>query len=253
MDPLFLNGRPALYLKKDRVLVAGDLHIGVELGMKEKGLFFNKAAEKMASSLLETCKLSGAKSVALLGDVKDSIGVPPREEVEALKEFFAQMHGIEVRIAKGNHDAYLERILKGMGANASVEKEILLGEAALMHGNAWPSDGAMEKQHIITGHGHIAAQVNGRTEKAWLVAGAGKMAAKIYERCNEGIKLVVAPAFNPLITGTRINERTRSFIPLFKGDVFDFNSAKVYALDGSVIGAAGRLAEEEKLERRNRD
>ncbi len=253
MDILFVNGTPALLIKREKVLVAGDLHIGAETRMKERGLYFSKAAARMAEDLLAAFKKSGARSIVLLGDIKDNVSYSSRDEAEAIGEFFSALRGMDISIARGNHDAYLARIFKGQNIDVKIEDEILLGNAALMHGNAWPSDEAMQKEYIITGHGHIAAKRGGKMEKAWLMAAIGSGAGERYGKFNKNARLIVAPAFNALITGTRINGKTKSFIPLLNKDVFDFNNAKVYDLGGNVLGNAKRLVEEEREEKAELD
>ncbi|MGA3020857.1 MAG: hypothetical protein ABSD68_02830 [Candidatus Micrarchaeales archaeon] len=89
---------------------------------------------------------------------------------------------------------------------------------------------AMKRRYLISAHGHFAIEVNGRNEKAWLVARVGKGIGRKYEGYNKKIKLVVVPPFNDLILGTRIGERTAEHTPLFRREVFDWKSSKIYDL-----------------------
>lgn len=235
MSISFINGVPAAMVEKERVVVAGDLHIGMESKFDESKVSFPKATAKMAEELLSICKENNSSKIVLLGDVKDRLTNVTRPEMAMLKEFFDALSGIEVRIVKGNHDANLDWILKGLGYDVDIQKEILLDEVALMHGNALPSEEAVMKKYIVCGHGHIAAHLNGVDSKAWLVAPAGNGMEEHYKDYNKEIKLVAAPAFNRLIIGSRIGYETEEHIPLLSNRLFDFTSMKTYDLYGNML------------------
>ena len=231
----FINGVPAALVEKERVVVAGDLHIGIESKFDESKIAFPKATAKMARELLTICKDNNSEKIVLLGDVKDRLANVTRPEMDMLKEFFDILSNIDVRIVKGNHDANLDEILKGLGFNIVIQKEILLDDVALMHGNALPSEDAVMKKYIVCGHGHIAAQLNGVDSKAWLVAPAGVGMKEHYKDHDKGIKLVAAPAFNRLIIGSRVSHETEEHIPLLSNRLFDFSSMKTYDLYGNML------------------
>ena len=50
------------------------------------------------------------------------------------------------------------------------------------------------------------------------------------------VRLIVVPAFNRMIVGTRIDRGSGSNLPLLKGRIFDIESAKVYDLGGDLLG-----------------
>jgi metallophosphoesterase superfamily enzyme len=229
----FIKNDPALVVKREKVLVVGDLHIGLNLKYREAGLHFQNATEKLARNLLRLCSESHSKEIIILGDVKESIAYPKFGEYIELKRFFETMKGMKIKIAKGNHDGDLAKVLENIEADVEIKKEIIMDGVALVHGNAWPSEEAMRKKYLISAHGHFAIEVNGRNEKAWIVARTGKGIGKKYERYNEKIKLVVVPPFNDLILGTRIGERTAERTPLFRQEVFDWKSSKIYDLRGN--------------------
>jgi len=234
---LFLEGYPALLVTRERVLVAGDLHIGIESKFEQEGVHIAGAAERMAASLKHLYKESNAKKIVLLGDIKDSISFPSSYEYRELRKFFSRLADIEIVIAKGNHDAYIDRIIKEIGADASIANEIVFDKVALLHGNAWPSEAAMLKDYIVTAHSHFVVERNGTLEKVWIIAGAAPGAAIKYSSFNKSAKLVVMPAFNDLITGSRISGKTKEYSPLLKHGIFGWESAKIYLLDGTPYGS----------------
>ncbi len=235
MGILFLDGVPAVMVGKERLIAVGDLHIGMEERFSGSGITFPNAAKGMGEELRNIVEKNGASGVVLLGDVKHRLANLTRDDMNSFSEFFHALDGIDVSITRGNHDAYIEDLLSRIGFKAGVEKEVLISDAALMHGNAMPSDEAVMKDYIICGHGHIAAQVNGTDRKAWLVAEAGRGMEEHYKAYNKGIKLVAAPAFNRLITGSRIGYETEEHLPLLNNRLFDFSSAKAYDLYGNLL------------------
>ncbi len=237
----FVKEVPALLIKRERALVVGDLHIGMHLKLREKGLYFQKATERMADSLIDAYGKSGAKSLVLLGDIKESVTSPKFAEYRELKLFFDSIAGIDTRIVKGNHDGGLERVLANMGFKVPVSTEVFVDGIALAHGNAWPSAMAMEKRYVAVGHGHYALMNRGFLEKIWIVSGVAKNAGKRYAHYRKDIKLIVAPSFNSLITGSALGAETKNYLPLFKNNAFSFENAIVYGLDAKKRGTVSQL------------
>jgi len=223
-DLKFVNGKPALIIED--LLVVGDMHIGLEEKLGEAGIHVNDLAYSMGKELKQIFEASGANKIALLGDIKESIGYPTKIEQNEIKAFFNELSGIEITILKGNHDAHLQEVLEMLGLKYEVKKELLLSSAALLHGNAYPSDEALKKRYIIVGHGHPAFKINGNVEKVWLVAKSKKLKSEF----------IITPAFNPLKTGIDISMWTSDYMQLMRNGIFDFYTAKIYTLDGTLIG-----------------
>jgi metallophosphoesterase superfamily enzyme len=196
---------------------------------------FPNAARATGREIRGLCDSNRAEGVVFLGDVKDRLTNMTREGLESFGGFFRELDGINVMIAKGNHDAYIEALIKEVGFKATIAKEILLSDCALMHGNSMPSDEAVMRRYIVCGHGHVAAQINGTDRKAWLIAPVGEGMKEHYKRYNEEIRLVAAPAFNRLIIGSRIGYETREHLPLLSNRLFDFGRMKAYDLYGNAL------------------
>lgn len=237
----FVKNTPALMIKRERALVVGDLHIGMHLKLREKGFYFQKATERMARSLLDAYDRSGAKSLVLLGDIKENIASPRFAEYRELRTFFDAIAGIDTQIVKGNHDGGLEKVMANMGFKIPVASEVTIDGVALTHGNSWPSPDAMMKRYIVVGHGHYALSVNGTLEKAWIVSRVTKKASKRYAHYNKSARLIAAPSFNSLITGSALSIKTKSYLPLFKNEFFGFENAEVYNIAGRRVGKIKEL------------
>lgn len=231
----FLKGIPAIMIDSEKLIAVGDLHIGLEDKFSGSGVSFPNAARAAGREIKGLCESNRAKGVVFLGDVKDRLTNMTSQELESFRGFFMELDGIKIIIAKGNHDAYIESLIAEMDIETVVEKEVILSECALMHGNAMPSDEAVTKKYIICGHGHMAAFVNGIDRKAWLVAPAGEGMGKHYRNYNKDIRLVAAPAFNRLIIGSRIGYGTQEHIPMLNNKLFDFGKMKAYDLYGNML------------------
>lgn len=239
--PIFVKEEPVLFLKKEKTIVVGDLHIGLESKMAIEGVHFPNSSLRMAEKINKICKECHANSIIFLGDIKERIGFSTQVETEMLRIFFRALEGKKIMVAKGNHDAHLKQLLESLNLDIKIENEFLIGDFAIMHGNSWPSDEAMMKKYIVIGHMHPAIKAQGRFEKIWIISSAAKKAKERYEKYFKGIKLILAPAFTDLIVGSGINARTKSKLPLFKGGVFEFENSSVYDLSGNLLGRAKQL------------
>ncbi len=234
MEIEFVKGAPALFVRREKMLVIGDLHVGRDTLLAKSGIHMPDANERLIASILSLAEQTGAKGIAMLGDVKESIGYPPKEEYEELSRLFYELREIPITIAKGNHDARIAEIIKRLSANAIVVKELLLDSVALMHGDAFPSQEAMTKDWIITGHSHPAMEIGGRLEKVFVVSKVSSSASRMYKRYNKKAKIVVMPAFNELISGSA-PALLKDFSPQFKRKVFETRKARIYNLDKELV------------------
>ena len=230
----FVVGKPALIV--DENLVIGDLHIGLEEKLAENGINIEDLSKRMGAEARMIFDESKAKRIVILGDVKESITYPTRIGYSKLRDFFSELKGIEIIILKGNHDAHINEVLKLLRLDYNVEKELLLKEAALLHGHSYPSEDALKKKYLIMAHGHAAyGPIGGSMEKIWIIAESRKKH-----------KLILIPAFNPIITGSNIRNWDTN-TGMFRAGSFNINTAKVFNLDGKLLGLLGELAGKAKI------
>ncbi len=228
----FVKGVPIGYIKKFSCLVIGDIHLGKELKFENKGVTFINVNKKMLENLSDICSQKKIKKIIVLGDIKESIMYPDKNEYSLIKEFFEgiKKKGIDIFIAKGNHDGHLEEVFKQIKINAVIDKEIFLDDFVFMHGNALPSDEAMMKKYLVVAHAH--AVYNG--EPIWIKTIIGKDVKKEYKKFNKKEKLILVPHFNPLLSGLEL-EKVEGFMPIFRNNIFSFKNKKVFTLNGKEI------------------
>jgi metallophosphoesterase superfamily enzyme len=149
----------------------------------------------------------------------------------------------DIKVVLGNHDAHLNEAI-----SESCTNELLLGRAALLHGNKWPSEEAIKKEIIVTAHNHIAVTLFDKNnafykEKAWLIAPIEKGGATKFYKTPRARKLIVMPAYNDLILGMPVNKMSHkeNINPLFRNNIFDYNKAEIYTIRGEPLGTVERL------------
>lgn len=242
---MFVFDEPALVIEEGgrRYLVVGDLHIGLEAKLREKGVHVYGLAEKMAERIRLLMEEFNAGTLIILGDVKDSILYSDSYEAKSIKSFFRLLDGVDIRIAEGNHDAHLGEMI-----TLPREKEIILGKYALLHGNAFPDERAMVCDYIITAHNHVSVSIKDikgtvYRYKAWMISKVSKNAGKYYDRYKKNSRLISMPAFNELIIGTGVEQFSKkdNLNPLLRNGIFEYTKAEVYLLNGDRVGTLASI------------
>jgi len=186
----------ALWLKKVRILIISDLHIGYEEALNKQGILaprmlFNET-EKEVKELLEKIK---PLVIVINGDLKHEFGeISESEWRETLKILDLMLKQSKVVLVKGNHDKSLEPIARKR--NLEIVDKYENGEICIIHGdNIIETD----KKILIIGHEHpaISLKEDPKVEKykCFLL---GKF---------KGKKLIVMPSFLPMIEGTDVCQK----------------------------------------------
>ena len=234
----FVYDEPALIVGVDEkeYLVVADLHIGMEIGLSKKGVHLFNATDRMSDRIKHIMKEFSLENLIILGDVKNSILYPETAEIKLLKNFFRQLESFKINIIAGNHDAHLSEII-----DHEVDKDLIIGNLGFIHGNRKPTESMMMLDYIISAHDHIAIRIVEKggayyEQKAWALYTLAKKDAKsFYEKFNDKIKLISMPAFNDLIMGTPIDNKSKMLNPLISNNIFDYKSAEIYNLMGQRI------------------
>jgi len=199
-----------LWLKKEKILIVSDFHLGYEEMLKEKGILVPRFQLKDILGRLEKIlKKTKPKKIIINGDLKHEFGKILSQEwrdVLRLVDFLLK-NCAELVFVKGNHDLFLGPIAGKRGVK--VVKDYLAGDKLICHGDEIKKTKA---KTIIIGHEHpaITLQEPGKKEKyeCFLV---GKWKRK---------NLIVIPSFNPLTKGTNVLKK-KKFGP-YVNDLSDF-------------------------------
>jgi metallophosphoesterase superfamily enzyme len=264
----FLYDAPAI-LHKD-ALIIGDTHFGMEIKLRRRGIYADNFSEQMFERIKKLLQKTKAKKLILLGDVKEEITVLDRRAAEMISKLSMLA---QVIIVKGNHDGGIEptcgrqwtscrsnlyhpscllatrrfQTAKQSGIDQA-EADVIGAEGfvyegvALVHGHSWPEKELMKCKTIICTHQHPSISFIDRmgkrhSEPAWIIAPAdGKNISRQYDKYTSKIKLILMPAFNPLV-GSALNlYSNRHLGPLLNKKLFKVDDALVFQLNGNSLG-----------------
>lgn len=269
LEPKFLNDA-ALLLESDKILVIGDLHLGLEHEIQKSGIRIPSQTEKIKERIDSLIRESKAKHLVFLGDVKHNIPVSSARKTEGfsasrkaslfvdfqedrelpifLNHFAAK---IKTSLVKGNHDGDIEK-LSPRGIRIYPSSGFGIKNFWLAHGQSWPPAAVLECEYLVIGHDHPAVQftdgIGSRSvEQCWLVSKPDreKLEKKYGKRCKLE-KIISVPVFNRLIGGMPFNtisiREGKKFAPLSPIlRTVDWKYSEVYLLDGTYLGTLDKL------------
>lgn len=218
----------ALFIRKHKVLVIGDLHIGYEEALEKQGVTVPKMAfaelkQELSNLLVET----GPKKVIINGDLKHEFGEISKAEWSETLDILHMIraHCEEIVLVRGNHDNMLEPISKRMGLTIvdsylleAIEKkgqyDLAMDPICFIHGDKIIKNKDTKTAKIlIIGHEHAAIGLReGEKVEKFKCFLVGK-----YEKQ----KLIVMPSFFSLIEGTDVNNE-RLLSPYLHQDIGSF-------------------------------
>ncbi len=185
----------ALFLKKQKILVLADLHIGFEESLNKQGILVPRFQfQDLVKRLENILKQVKPKLIIINGDLKHEFGqISETEWRQTLKilDFLTKKAGII--LLKGNHDKILGPIAEKR--KLEIKDYYKVDDMYICHGNIIPEDVDFKKSKtVIIGHEHPAIGIREypRVErfKCFLL---GKYKNK---------KLIVQPSLNLVTEGT---------------------------------------------------
>jgi len=217
----------ALFIKKKKILVISDVHLGIESEYQKKGVLVPKFHFKDLMKRFEFIFSKVKPELILItGDLKHEFGGISEQEWRELLRFFDYLakHAKKIVLLKGNHDPFLGPIAKKR--NLEVKKEHQIGDILFIHGDYEPKLNKTVKT-ILMGHEHPAITLREKTKtekfKCFL---KGKY---------KGRDLVVLPSLNLLVEGTDVLQGY--FIsPLLKNKNFE-----IFIVEEKMVYYFGKL------------
>lgn len=270
-----LSPHPALLLEaSQRILMASDLHIGLEHELSKMGISLPNQAERILGELLSLVEEHRPNRVVLLGDIKHAVPLTSFQERREIPRFFSRLlEEVEaVDVVRGNHDANLQQLLpEGVAIHPS--RGFLLSEddyrIAVIHGHAWPYPKLLAADLLLMGHNHPTVLLRTPSgvrlsQRVWVKgccdgsklaeAYLNQMGVKAVDDPRRAFKerlgfeigdpeMILFPAFNDLLGGLPINaESPKSLLgPLLRTGAVDIEDFEVYLLDGTYLGKVNFL------------
>jgi hypothetical protein len=204
----------ALYLKKEKILVLADFHIGYEEALAKQGYLIPRFQFKDFSERLESIfKKAEPEIIVINGDIKHEFGdISEQEWRETLKLIdFLSRKCRKLVLVRGNHDTILGPIAKKRNIETAAEYQT--GSILIIHGHKIPRLNK-KTRIIIIGHEHpcISLKEGVKTEKYKCFL-KGKFNNKV---------LIVQPSFNLVTEGTDILQE-KLLSPFLQQDLGNFN------------------------------
>ncbi|HVL87711.1 MAG TPA: metallophosphoesterase [Candidatus Thermoplasmatota archaeon] len=236
----------ALVLHGDEdVLLVGDLHVGLEVELRQEGLRLPSQTERMRERLARLLDENGCHRLAILGDLKHTITHASGVESAALVRLFEGLD-VPVDLVPGNHDADLPELPPHVTKHPATGMR--LGDVGISHGHTWPSADVLAASVVVTCHNHphvsLVDELGHRhKEPCWVRGPFSRAARERFPDLPRGAKFVVMPNFNDLLGGVAFNalEKEEYLGPLLRNGVFDVEKAKIHTVDGIDLGTVASL------------
>jgi len=206
----------ALYLKKKKILILADTHIGYEESLNKQGILmprfqFKEIIERLEKIIKQTAKVD---KIIINGDIKHEFGTISEQEWRhtlRLLDFLGKYCN-EIILVKGNHDKILGPIAEKR--KVKTVEEYKVGDILIVHGNKIPEEERLKGiKTIIIGHEHPAISIKeGVRAEVFKCFLKGKWKDKT---------LIVQPSLNLVTEGTDISKE-RLLSPFLKGDLGSF-------------------------------
>lgn len=215
---------PALMLEEN--LIICDLHLGIEYEMYTRGIRMGSLTTRIQERI-RTLLTDKVTRIIFLGDVKHNIPIASwREEVE-IPDFLS--FDREMIIIKGNHDGGIESLV-----DIEVRKEMEIHGITLTHGHRSIDEESFPPL-LVVGHSHPAIEFtdelgSSMKEKCW-----------VFGHTIKGTRVIIMPAFNPIITGVSLNRDPKIPGILFSQNLLDKKRCEVFLLDGTYLGTLDSL------------
>jgi len=244
-QPLF--SKPYLLVEDEKkVLVAADLHLGIEREMMQRGLQVPSGTERITGDIAAAGRKEDAHGLVLVGDVKHSIPGTSHQEHREIPEAMDRLLETfdEVHIIPGNHDAGLENMIQSR-VSLHPATGCKIGSITFSHGHCWPSVDVMDSDLLIIGHNHPNVTFENTagglvSQPCWV---RGKLKGEVLERYPKfGGGVIMMPASTPYGTGVAVNRKPPEFLgPLVRGGRLERRSARIFSLDGVELGNLSKL------------
>lgn len=223
---------PALYFSSNKNLIIAELHIGLGL-LTQAGSIAESVFESCVRDLEVVAGKSNAKRLIINGDLKESIGVPRRQELELLRRFekFVSELFDEVVLVKGNHDGLIERYVdfKVVSNYTFVEDKLVVN---VQHGHSVKPSPNM----LVLGHLHPSIVLpDGSRTFVWVFL---RRKRPIKEELNS---VILMPPFNRFVGGGTVDKADLS---KKLGIALEEWDSKVIGVNGLFFGGLESFASE---------
>ena len=123
---------------EERVLVAADLHLGMEHELQLCGISIPSQTEKILHRLLGYMDRIKPDRLVLLGDVKHNVPRTSWQEKKEIPRFLSRLAArVAVDVVPGNHDSDLADMAP-LGVQVRPSSGFVIDGVGYFHGHTWP-------------------------------------------------------------------------------------------------------------------
>jgi len=206
----------ALYIKKEKILVIGDVHIGYEEALNKQGILIPRFQfQEILKRLDKIFAKVKAELIIINGDLKHEFGtISDQEWRQTLKIIDYLSEKAKIILIKGNHDNILGPIANKR--NIEIVDSYNVKDITILHGDKIINN---LNKVIIMGHEHPAISFKERDDKfkCFLKGKYGKS------------DLIVMPSFTQVVEGSNmLKEKLLS--PYLK----DIKNFEVYVVEDKI-------------------
>lgn len=240
-----------------RVLVAADLHLGLEHELWLGGVSIPSQTERILERLMKQLSEVKPDRLLLLGDVKHNVPRTSWQERREVPEFLkALCEAVKVEIVPGNHDTGIADMAP-LGVRVRPSSGFVLDGVGYFHGHTWPDPALLRAEVLVAAHLHPAVRLKDPlgctfTRRVWARAPLQPEAMQKQYGFSSAAQMIITPAFNDLCGGLPLNEPENET----RGPVLslaDLDRARLYLLDGTDLGELREIKESQNgLNRKNR-
>lgn len=230
---------------EERVLVAADLHLGLEHELWLGGVSIPSQTEKNLARLLNYLDEIKPDRLLLLGDIKHNVPRTSWQEKREIPEFLHRLcDRAVVEIVPGNHDSNLADMVP-LGARVRSSSGFVLDGVGYFHGHTWPDEKVVRAKSLVAGHLHPAIRLSdplGHSSSRFVWAKTRLLGRAVQEHYgfSRDSEIIIAPAFNHLCGGLPLNEPVEEMRgPLL--NMADWENARLYLLDGTDLGTLAEI------------
>jgi len=237
---------------RQRVLVAADLHLGLEYELWQGGISIPSQTEKILARLMGLIARIEPDRLLLLGDVKHTVQRTSWQERREVPDFLRRLSSVvRVDIVPGNHDSSIAD-LSPPGVQVRPASGFVLDGVGYFHGHTWPDEEVMSTEYLVAGHLHPALRLvdpigHSFTRPVWARGAVLSGVAEQQYGFPVNAQLIIVPAFNDLCGGLALGDPGDDLRgPLLS--MMDPDWTRIYLLDGADLGLLSEIrAAGEKL------
>ena len=242
--PVF--GAPLLLAEgKERLLIASDLHLGLEHELWLGGVSIPSQTRKILALLKGYLDMIMPDRLLILGDLKHNVPKTSWQEKREVPDFLRQLSAqVRVDIVSGNHDSNLADMAP-LGVRVHPSTGIVREGRGYFHGHTWPEEKVVRSGFMVAAHLHLAVRLkdplgNFQTHPVWARAPIqSEVVEEHYGFASSG-EIIIMPAFNPLCGGLALNEPAEDMRgPLLA--MANMEHARLYLLDGTDLGLLAEI------------